>query len=412
MNQKKIRVGIIGCGTAGPALALFLARAGHEVEIFERAPELLPVGTGFLLQPTGQFVLERLGLRESAAAYASQIGRLYSNTVEGRTILDLAYSTLGEDVEGFGMHRATLLGILVEAAEEAGVVIHCGTEIDRRESRGVRQTLFCSSRGQRYGPYDLVVVANGAQSQERNWVSPPTRARQYPWGALWAITPDSDQRFTGELQQVVDGTTTMAGFLDTGVRSVDPDRTPLVSFFWSLRVQDVGATLQQGHQALADRIIALRPNAASALETIQSIEEWNFAGYMDVVLPRWHNDGCVVLGDAAHAMSPQLGQGVNLALWDAWVLSECISSCSGIDEALARYDTSRRSHIQFYQFATRWLTPFFQSSIPLAGWTRDRVFPLAAAVPSIERQMLRAMAGLKCGIFRRSLDLPHLRIEE
>lgn len=220
--------------------------------------------------------------------------------------------------------------------------------------------------------------------------------------------PDPDRSFTGELQRVVDGTTTMAGFLETGVRSTDPDRTPLVSLFRSLRVQDVEGTLAQGHQILADRIIALRPNAASALETIESIEEWNFAWYMDIAVPRWHRDGCVVLGNAAHAMSPQLGQGVNLALWDAWVLSECIASAGGIDQALANYDASRRNHIQFYQFVTRWLTPFFQSSIPLAGWIRDRAFPLAAAVPPLERQMLRSMAGLKRGIFRRSLDLAQL----
>ncbi len=61
-SSKKLRVAIVGCGSAGPAAATLLARQGHEVRLFERASECRPVGAGFLLQPSGLAVLEELGM--------------------------------------------------------------------------------------------------------------------------------------------------------------------------------------------------------------------------------------------------------------------------------------------------------------------------------------------------------------
>lgn len=62
-----LKVAIVGCGTAGPAAAILLARQGHRVTLFERSPQLSAVGAGFLLQPTGTGVLERLGLQADLA---------------------------------------------------------------------------------------------------------------------------------------------------------------------------------------------------------------------------------------------------------------------------------------------------------------------------------------------------------
>jgi hypothetical protein len=59
-----MRIAVVGSGTAGPAAAILLARQGHQVTLMERAPRRLPVGAGFLLQPTGWSVLRELGLEE------------------------------------------------------------------------------------------------------------------------------------------------------------------------------------------------------------------------------------------------------------------------------------------------------------------------------------------------------------
>ncbi|NJK91899.1 MAG: NAD(P)-binding protein, partial [Blastochloris sp.] len=72
-----LHIAIVGAGTAGPAAALFLARNGHVIDLFDRAPQNLPVGAGFLLQPTGLEVLRELGLVDSLLPHTAQIRRLH-----------------------------------------------------------------------------------------------------------------------------------------------------------------------------------------------------------------------------------------------------------------------------------------------------------------------------------------------
>jgi 2-polyprenyl-6-methoxyphenol hydroxylase-like FAD-dependent oxidoreductase len=403
MGAPPLRVGVIGCGSGGPAAALLLQRAGHRVEIFERAPALLPVGTGFLLQPTGLQVLERLGLRECAEAFGAPITRLRARAASGRALLDLAYGDVAPGLMARGMHRATLLHLFEQALEAAGVPIHLGASVSGWQEDGARRWLLVE--GERRGPYDLVVVANGARSEARDWTGIRHRDRQYPWGAMWTIVPDPDQRFDGTLSQVVEGTHTMLGFLPTGTRYDDAAVGPLVSFFWSVRADRVEALRCQGADALADRIRGLEPRAAPLLDCIPSIDAWSFAEYHDVVMPHWHGKGFVFLGDAAHAMSPQLGQGVNLALLDAWVLGTCLGEATSLDAALAAYSRARRRNLAFYQRATRWLTPFFQSSIPGAATLRNLVLPGLGRIPAMRRQMTRTMIGVKRGVLRRSLPV-------
>jgi 2-polyprenyl-6-methoxyphenol hydroxylase-like FAD-dependent oxidoreductase len=399
-----MRVAVIGCGSAGPATALALARAGHEVVLYERSPTLAPVGAGLLLQPTGQWVLRELGLLEQALGYAGRVERLISETHAGRRLLDLRYTELGRGVVGLGVHRATLLDLLVRAACAAGVELRLDAAIVRGERRGEAWWLE-SSRNAKEGPFELLVIANGAQSNLRAGIGLRFRARPYPWGALWTIVEDRERSFGGELYQVVDGVEKMVGFLDTGSRSDAPAPAPLVSIFWSVQTARVAEVRARGAGALRDEIVRLVPRAAPLLEGVVDMQHWTYAGYLDVRMRHWHGPGVVVLGDAAHAMSPQLGQGVNLALWDAWTLARCLAAERDIATALARYSALRRAHLRFYQRVTRWLTPLFQSSLRPAGWLRDLAFPALSRLPWVQQQMLRGMAGLKLGFLRRSIDL-------
>jgi 2-polyprenyl-6-methoxyphenol hydroxylase-like FAD-dependent oxidoreductase len=147
-------------------------------------------------------------------------------------------------------------------------------------------------------------------------------------------------------------------------------------------------------------VCTLVPSAEGVLAQIDDFRALTFASYYDVVLPRWHEGRVVFLGDAAHATSPQLGQGCNLALCDAADLADAFSAVGApsVEDALARYTAARREHLAYYQLATRWLTPFFQSDLDLAGVLRDALFPLVSRVPFVRREMVRSMAGTKTGI--------------
>lgn len=398
---RPLRIAIIGSGTAGPAAAVFLARAGHEVEVFERAPQKLPVGAGFLLQPTGLAVLERLGLRADLLPHTAPITKLYCRTLSGRTLLDLSYSELGRDLHGAGTHRATLLDRLLAAALAAGVHIHWGTAMEKLTRDSSRRPCLHDDQGRTYGPYELVLICDGANSALRAHCGVPARVSRYPWGALWFIgqrTPEFDPHV---LWQCVHTTRLLNGYLPTGTRD------DLLSLFWSLRLDAIPAWRATPLAVWKQQILTLAPQAESFLQQIQSHAQIAIAAYHDVIMPRWHGERIALLGDAAHALSPQLGQGVNLALMDAAALADALA-CYPLEQALERYSATRRKHLRFYQFATRWATPFFQSDLLPLGWLRDIAFPLMHGLPILRRQMTATMAGGKTGPFSSlPADLEH-----
>src|SRR6478672_3082774 len=109
MPNRTLRIAIVGCGTAGPAAAVLLRRQGHEIILFERAPECKAVGAGFLLQPSGMAVLEELGIMAEVLAHAAKVDCLHVIDSEGGTLLDLKYGELGQGSFGAGLHRPVLL---------------------------------------------------------------------------------------------------------------------------------------------------------------------------------------------------------------------------------------------------------------------------------------------------------------
>src|SRR3954447_24866298 len=221
-----LRVAVVGCGTAGPAAALLLHRAGQAVEVFERVPEPGSVGAGLLVQPTGMAVLERLGLLGPLLAAGARIERLHRATTDGRAVMDLRYADLRPGLFGLGLHRGALFGALAGALRADAVPVHAGVAIERLETAGDDAPVrLRDADGERHGPYDLVLVADGARSGLRAQAGIPGRVSRYPWGALWAIVPDPDGAFRGVLDQTYRGTREMLGFLPTGDR---------VSFFWSV----------------------------------------------------------------------------------------------------------------------------------------------------------------------------------
>jgi len=381
-------IGVIGCGTAGAAAAVFLARAGHAVHVFERVAEPQPVGAGIIVQPSGQAVLARLGVLERVAARAAVLDRLWLGTPRGRTLVDLHYARVDPSWFGLGTHRGVLFEALYEAARaEPGVTLTTGAAI--REIRREGEQLFLDG----HGPFELVVVADGAASAVRTGA---VRDAVYPWGALWFVAEDPDRTFTRELYQIAKGAKRLYGVLPTGLGPRGD--TPIVSLFWSLAARDLEAWRAGDLAAWKREVLACDRRIAPVLEQISSVDQLTFARYRDVRMRRWDDRGVVYLGDAAHATSPQLGQGANLALVDAMVLADAAGD-------LAAYSRMRRRHLRTYQWMTRALTPFFQSDSHLLGWLRDWTFPLANKLPPLRNHMIRTMAGVSRGFGRRCLPL-------
>ncbi|MCW5774068.1 MAG: FAD-dependent monooxygenase [Rhodospirillaceae bacterium] len=398
-------IAIVGCGMAGQAAALLLHRAGHRVEIFERFESARPVGAGLLLQPTGLAVLERLGLAEAALAHGAKVRRLLGHNLTGRVVLDVSYRHYRADGFGLGIQRGTLFGLLHEAVLRDGIALATGTEIAEIET--APPVRLVDMRGRRHGPFDLVLAADGADSPLRKRHRTDAHAPLYPYGALWTIR-DSREGPTDVLRQVFDGPQRMAGLLPIGRLPAQPEGTRQVAIFWSLRHDCYDAWRAAGLDAWRRELDGYWPDYAAHIAGIADPAAFLYTRYRDVVLRRPARERLLFLGDAAHGTSPQLGQGANLALLDAAALADALSEDDGIDAALARYVRARRAHLRFYQWASRWLTPFFQSDIAWAGHLRDALMGPLGRLPIARGEAAALMAGVSLGPFRR-LDLDRVR---
>ena len=123
------------------------------------------------------------------------------------------------------------------------------------------------------------------------------------------------------------------------------------------------------------------------------------ARYAHFTARRVSRGNLVLIGDASHMTSPQLGQGANHGLIDAVVLSDALLASKSTEVALRLFTEHRKRHVGFYQFASALMTPFFQSDSQLLAMVRDLTFHRMKILPYLQREMVLTLAGLKTGMF-------------
>jgi 2-polyprenyl-6-methoxyphenol hydroxylase-like FAD-dependent oxidoreductase len=402
--QSKLDIAIVGSGPTGMAAALFLEREGHRVTLLEKVEDPGPVGAGVLLQPAGMFCLHELGVLQEFLDQGAKIDRLYGVNHKDEEVLNLNYSDFEAGTYGLGIHRGAIFNILHDKVLKSSIEYRTGSPVDHLERQeSGRVTLF--NKGENVGTYDALVLSDGKNSALRRELKVRQKRHDYKWGALWAIVPDRTGKFQGELKQVYRSTKNIAGMLPIGRHPVSGEAS--VSLFWSLRKSRLEEWQDMCFEEWKQEVISLYPELVELLNELKSKDDVIFAAYSHIVMDAWHDGNILCIGDAAHAMSPQLGQGVSLGVYDAWTLKECLKSDSSVAEAFADYSRRRGSHIRWMQMMSQVITPMFQSSGSAKAPWRDVVFKAIHSFSFTYRLMLGTLSGVQSGVLRR--EGKHLR---
>ena len=140
----------------------------------------------------------------------------------------------------------------------------------------------------------------------------------YPWGCIWTTAPDSvGIGAAGLLRQRVRGTRQMMGLLPVG--------DGRLTIYWSLPAAALAPDKPLDLEAMR-RDPLRRSGPRPTRDHVAQADEFSRATYRNVALPRWNDGPILFIGDAAHGTSPQLGQGANLALVDAWTLADTLAA--------------------------------------------------------------------------------------
>ncbi|KAA9159020.1 NAD(P)-binding protein [Microbacterium lushaniae] len=311
------RAVVAGAGIAGLAAANALVADGWDVDVFDRAPALPRGGTALGMWPSAMAVLDRLGVGAAVRSHAVE--------VHGGAILGPDGATIGRIPAGRSAHlvsRARLLETLHDALP-AGTV---------RWSRPVEA-------GEHFPGADLVVAADGIHSRLRtgHWADAAAR----PLGTV---------AFRGVVPGHVDTVTETWG--RGAMFGITPSSDGMVNWFACLHPDLVGPG-ESSPTALLRTVFASWHAAIGGVLAAIADDGVDRRDLFDVRVPgRFAQGNVVLVGDAAHAMAPNLGRGACESLLDVWALSRSVST-DGIETGLRRYDRMRRRRVQRIVTAAR-----------------------------------------------------------
>jgi salicylate hydroxylase len=345
--SSRLHAAIVGGGIGGLAAACSLAARGIDVTVFEQAAALGEVGAGVFIYPNSLRQLERIGLGGALAAVGAKVG---SGSQYYRMDGSVVGPILTTDSSGwngmYGMHRADLLNALA-ATLPAGSIRTGYRCIGLEQNADAAQLQFANSETVEA---DVVIAADGIQSVLQKYVVAPTPpeysgVRAYRGLVLREKIPDwreeAHQVWMGDRKHFMvfpvrsGRLLNYVGFVPTKDQTVESwsaigDRDEFAAFFegWDSRVVDL-------------------------LEKVESCFWWGL--YDRRPLSSWTSGRLVLLGDAAHAMLPHLGQGANQAIEDGVALAVLLEGRdpAEVTDILPRYEKLRRARTDLIQAEAR-----------------------------------------------------------
>jgi FAD-dependent urate hydroxylase len=334
------RVLIVGGGIAGLALAPVLARSGVAVDVIEREPAWRHAGTGMYLPGNAARALRALGLEARVASRAVEIARQRFCDHRGRLLCEVDVAELWAAAGPcLALHRADLHGLLREAAGD--VPLRTGLAVKRLAQRdGIVSVGFSDGTS---GEYDLVVGADGIHSAVRRLTFAPTAAPR-PVGQIgWRFLAPRPREVTTWSVMLGRGTALLTVPLAG-------DRVYCSCDVVSPRDHHTAELVPA--ERLGELFAEFADPAATLLDALDAATDIHVARIEEVALDRWAHEHVVLIGDAAHAASPNMAQGAAMALEDALVLSHCLRDIRAIPDALVAFEARRRPRTDWVRAQT------------------------------------------------------------
>ncbi|WP_136519936.1 MULTISPECIES: FAD-dependent monooxygenase [Cellulomonas] len=360
---------VVGAGIAGLATAVALRRSGWSVTVHERAATLRALGAGLVLAPNAVHALDALGLGDAVREHAVTLTASALRRPDGRTLSRLDASRLARrhGAPLLGVERGALHALLADAVGPGAV--RCGSAV----------TDLASVAAQ----HDLVVAADGLRSHMRTAGWPGAAAPTYSGYTTWRALVR-----TGA--PVTEASETWGRRERFGVVPVAEG----VAYVFATATVPAGRHAPDGAAELAGLRRRFGGWHAPIPALLDAADPATLLRHDVHALSRvpasLHRGTTVLVGDAAHALEPNLGQGAGLALEDAVVLAHVLADGAPVAQALARYSASRRARAAELHATSRRLGRLTQHANPVVESARDaavRLTPAAVALRASDRTM-------------------------
>ncbi|UUZ94179.1 FAD-dependent monooxygenase [Paenibacillus sp. P25] len=306
---------VIGAGIGGLSAALALLQQGWRVSVFDKAARLEEAGAGIVLAANAMKALGKLGISRQVEACGAKVGTAEIRTWDGRLITALPAVKQAElyGTYSYLIHRAKLQSILLQAVREQAQVFTGKQCTDYREDAGRVSAVFADGTQEEA---EVLIGADGIHSVIRERLFGPEPLRYSGYMALRGICHYEDARFTPEAGGGFEalGPGKRFGFSSLGQGRI----------FWFAAINAPEGSLPAPSERKAAALACFRGWYSPVVRAIEATEEASILAH-DIAdrrpLSRWSTGRVTLLGDAAHPMLPNLGQGGAQAMEDALVLA-------------------------------------------------------------------------------------------